>query len=451
MTPPSNLRAMTWPLILNLGLGNQTLATAHTTLSKLRYVWLSCQVYHHWSSASQFQISAVETIQGSTASLNQSRQSDHNKYGYSEEGLPSTVPPPSISRPTPPIPNSVHSSLPPHLSSHLLHSPMMGYKAVNPPIGAMISNSSMSLHNGINNHLSMVSSSANNSSSSSPRQTNVHISEGFSGLPSLPATGLASLPAYNPVYNGGVALGHNPPASYHNSVSHITTVTRQNGGIPSRHLGSAPPPPPPPVSRHNTFVMDSQSPLRQNGGPPIVGRMNVAKPPVSRNHKQYSKNLPPYSQNELDKHHAKKVKKLQGDNCSPFYDMFFPDACPRRKCKVSWTSWWAVQRWNVNWAVVTLCNWLVNFPWVIQRKVKSWEWSYCIKSDTTSCQSVTKSWRVIQRKVKACEWSHSDSENAFVKKWHNITSDYMRLLLTLNGCDIALQCDNGYPVFQYYL
>merc|ERR1719206_1064620 len=140
---------------------------------------------HNSYNPQKAQISAVETIQGSTASLNQSRQSDHNKYGYSEEGLPSTVPPPSISRPTPPIPNSVHSSLPPHLSSQLLHSPMMGYKAVNPPIGAMISNSPMSLHNGINNHSSMVSSSANNSSSSSPRQANVH-TEGFSGLPSLP-------------------------------------------------------------------------------------------------------------------------------------------------------------------------------------------------------------------------------------------------------------------------
>jgi len=243
--------------------------------------------------------------------LNQSRQSDHNKYGYSEEGLPSTVPPPSISRPTPPIPNSVHSSLPPHLSSQLLHSPMMGYKAVNPPIGAMISNSPMglpmSLHNGIHNHSSMVSSSSNNSSSSSPHQANLHISEGFSGLPSLPATGLASLPAYNPVYNGGVALGHNPPVSHHNGVGPITTVTRQNSVIPSRHLGQAPPPPPPPVTRHNTSGVDSQSPLRQNGGPPIIGRMNVTTTPISRNHEQYSRNWPPNSQNQMDMHHVKKM------------------------------------------------------------------------------------------------------------------------------------------------
>ena len=177
----------------------------------------------------------------------------------------------------------------------------MGYKAVNPPIGAMISNSSMglpmSLHNGSHNHSSMVSSS----SSSSPRQANVHISDGFSGLPPLPATGLSSLPAYNPVYNGGVALGHTPSVSHHNGVGPITTVTRQNGGIYSRHLGQGPPPPPPPVSRNND--------IRQNDGPPpIVGRINVVTPPVSRNHEQYSRNWPPNSQNQLDMHHVQKVK-----------------------------------------------------------------------------------------------------------------------------------------------
>lgn len=266
---------------------------------------------HNSYTPQQAQVSSVETIQGSTASLNQSRQSEHNKYGYSEDGLPSTVPPPSISRPTPPIPHSIHSSLPPHLSSQPFHSPMMGYKAVNPTIGTMISNSPMglpmSMHNGGHNHSSMVSSSSNNSSSSSPRQTNVHISEGFSGLPSLPATGLASLPAYNSVYNGGVALGHTPPVSRHNGVGPITTASsRQNGAIPNRQASHGPPPPPP-VSRHNTNGVNSQSPLRQNGGPPIVGRMNVATPPVSRNHEQYSRNWPPNSQNQLDMHHVKKM------------------------------------------------------------------------------------------------------------------------------------------------
>ena len=319
-TPPSNLRAMTQCMIPTPGLGNPTLVTTHTTLSKLRYVWLTCQVYHHWSSASQFQVSAVETIQGSTASLNQTRQSDHNKYGYSEDDLPSTVPPPSISGPTPPIPNSLHSSLPPHLSSQPFHSPMMGYKAVNPPIGAMISNSSMglpmSLHNGSHNHSSIVSSS----SSSSPRQANVHISDGFSGLPPLPATGLSSLPAYNPVYNGGVALGHTPSVSHHNGVGPITTVTRQNAGIYSRHLGQGPPPPP--VSRNNTNSVNSQSHSRQNiGPPPIVARMNAATPPVSRNHEQYSRNWPPNSQNQLDMHHVKKVKHWWHIDCSGFYEL----------------------------------------------------------------------------------------------------------------------------------
>ena len=178
---------------------------------------------------------------------------------------------------------------------------MMGYKAVNPPIGDMISNSSMSLHNGINDHSSIVSSSANNSSTSSPRQANLHILEGFSGLPSLPATGLASLPAYNPVYNGGVALGHNPPVSHHNDVGPITTVIRQNGVIPSRHLGQAPPPPPP-VTRHNNSDVEYQ-----NVGPPIVGQMNDETPPVPKRHEQYIQNWPPNSQNQLDMHHVKKV------------------------------------------------------------------------------------------------------------------------------------------------
>jgi len=276
---------------------------------------------HHSYTPQQAQVSSVETIQGSTASLNQSRQSEHNKYGYSEDGLPSTVPPPSISRPTPPIPNSLHSSLPPHLSSQPFHSPMMGYKAVNPTIGTMISNSPMglpmSLHNGGHNHSSMVSSSSNNSSSSSPRQTNVHISEGFSGLPSLLTTGLAALPAYNSVYNGGVALGHTPPVSRHNGVGPITTAgSRQNGAIPNRQAGHGPPPPPP-VSRRNTNGVNSQSPLRQNGGPPIVGRMNVATPPVSRNHEQYSRNWPPNSQNQLDMHHVKKMMVPGGSTKRP--------------------------------------------------------------------------------------------------------------------------------------
>ena len=95
------------------------------------------------------------------------------------------------------------------------------------------------------------------------------------------------MPAYNPVTNGVIALGHNPPLSHHNGVGPITTVTRQNGVIPSRHLGQAPPPP---VTRHNTSGVDYQSPLRQNGGPPIVGLMNVVTPPVSGNHEQYSRN-----------------------------------------------------------------------------------------------------------------------------------------------------------------
>ena len=151
----------------------------------------------------------------------------------------------------------------------------------------------------------MVSSSSKNLL---PNQANVQILEGFSGLPSPPATGLSSLPAYNPVDNGGVALGHTPPVSHHNGVGPITTVTRQNGVIPSRHLGQAPPPPPPPVTRHNTSGVDSQSPLRQNGGPPIIGRMNVTTTPISRNHEQYSRNWPPNSQNQMDMHHVKKVK-----------------------------------------------------------------------------------------------------------------------------------------------
>merc|ERR1712168_1383725 len=167
----------------------------------------------------------------------------------------------------------------------------------------------------------MVSSSSNNSSSSSPHHANVHISDGFSGLPSLPA--------YNPVYNGGVALGHTSPVSHHNGVSPITTVIRQNGGINSRHLGQCPPPPPPPVSRHNTNCVSSLSPSRQNSGPPpppIDGRMNVATPPVSRNHEQYSRNWPPNSKNQLDIHHVKKMivsggsAKRPGHPCEPSGD-----------------------------------------------------------------------------------------------------------------------------------
>merc|ERR1712130_910498 len=92
-------------------------------------------------------------------------------------------------------------------------------------------------------------------------------------------------------------------------VGHITAVPRQNGGIiPNRHSSLGPPPPPPPVTRHaNNNSVNSQSPLRQNGGPPIVGRMNVATPPVSRNHEQYSRNWPPNSQNQMDMHHVKKM------------------------------------------------------------------------------------------------------------------------------------------------
>ena len=204
----------------------------------------------------QAQVSTVETLRGSQASLAPSLPSSHPSLpstpSHSHPSLPSSSShsqPVMTSTPAHPSlpPSSSRPSLPPHPSHQAFPSPGLTYTAVNPSIGSLLSSSPHSLqahpHPHSSHHLPPhLSHSLHNghppATSSSPRnqpslgQVNflsvLHlqqcvmipcpIQDGFSGLPPLPATGLASLPSYAPVYTA------TPPQARH---------------------GSRPPPPPP--------------------------------------------------------------------------------------------------------------------------------------------------------------------------------------------------------------
>jgi len=187
----------------------------------------------------QAQVSTVETLRGSQASLAPSLPSSHpslpgtpshshpslpNSSSYSQPVMTSTPAHPSLP------PSSSRPSLPPHPhpSHQAFPSPGLTYTAVNPSIGSLLSSSPHSLqahpHPHSSHHLPPhLSHSLHNghpppATSSSPRNQPSLGQDGFSGLPPLPATGLASLPSYAPVYSA------TPPQARH---------------------GSRPPPPPP--------------------------------------------------------------------------------------------------------------------------------------------------------------------------------------------------------------
>ena len=229
------------------------------------------QTSFHSYQPQQAQVSMVETLMGSQASLAHSLHSTP-----SHPSVPNT---PYHSHPslqgTPSHPASTSTPARPSYTSHqAFPSPGVTYTAVNPSIGSLLSSSPHSLHTSqpsypttsLHHTPSNLSNSLHNgvsssSASSSPRGHPSVGQDGFSGLPPLPATGLASLPAYAPVYAA------TPPQSRH---------------------GSRPPPPPP------TLYPIPPSPHR---------------PPPSRPAPhQYSRNWPPNSQKPApDIHHVQKM------------------------------------------------------------------------------------------------------------------------------------------------
>jgi len=177
-----------------------------------------------------------------------------------------------------------HQSLPSHISSQSLHndSPIMGYKAVNPPIGDILNNSALglpSIHNGNNqnNQSSLISSSSTNSATSSPQhnENNNHLNYSNKGLPpSGSSVAYASYQNFTPYSNQDIqAL----PSPYSNQSGQM--VQRQTmkipTGSPSRSQNSGQPPPLPSMAGRRP-VPQPQTPQRnhQNSSlpPPMPGR-----------------------------------------------------------------------------------------------------------------------------------------------------------------------------------
>ena len=124
-----------------------------------------------------------------------------------------------------PSAGTAYSPVVPSIGSLLFSSPHSQHKShpsqqYYPPQSSQNLNTSQlshSLHNGHSGHNGVSSSSA----SPSPRGHPSVGQDGFSGLPPLPATGLASLPSYVPVYQAippparqGSRPLPPPPASY---------------------------------------------------------------------------------------------------------------------------------------------------------------------------------------------------------------------------------------------
>ena len=225
----------------------------------------------------QAQVSMVETLRGSQASLAPSLPSSHSHHSLS--GTPSSSHPilpvsshhPSMTS-TPSHPSYSSPGRPSHSSHQAFPSPGLTYTAVNPSIGSLLSSSPHSLqpshpHPHSSLHLPPHLQNGNSSSPSSSPRSPPHLGQdGFTGLPPLPATGLASLPNYAPVYTA------TPP--------------------PPRQGGRPPPPPP------NSYPLPG-SPLR----PPPSRHA-----PQGRTTDQYTRNWPPNSQKPVpDPHHVKKV------------------------------------------------------------------------------------------------------------------------------------------------